>query len=53
MADDESLEGRHNLALQPVNIPPRVKLMLTLATENALDRDDILDSRLQSITHNH
>lgn len=53
MADDESLEGRHNLALQTVNIPLTVKLVLTPYAENALDRDDIPDSRLQSIAHNH
>lgn len=53
MADDESLEGKRNLALQTVNIPPTVKLMFTPSPENALDTDDILSPGLQSIPHNH
>lgn len=37
MADDESLEGKRNLALQTVNIPLTEKLMFTPSPENALD----------------
>lgn len=53
MADDESLEGERNLALQTVDIPPTLRLMFTPFPENALDADDILGLGLQSIPHNH
>lgn len=53
MADDESSEGRRNLALQTVNIPLTVKLIFTPSPENALDTDDILSPGLQSAPHNH
>lgn len=53
MADDEFLEDKRNLALQPVNIPPTVKLMFTASPENALDTNNILDPGLQSIRHEH
>lgn len=53
MADDESLEGEANLALQTVNNPLTVKLMFTPSPKNALDTDDVPSSGLQSIPHNH
>jgi len=53
MADDESWEGKRNLALQTANIPLTLKLMFTPSPENALDADDIPSPGLQSIPHNH
>lgn len=41
MAADESSEGKPNLVLQTVNVPPTVKIKFTGSLENALDKDYI------------
>lgn len=39
MAADESSEGKPNLVLQTLNVPPTVKIKFTGSLENALDKD--------------